>query len=127
MTNLLPTSRRNALWLTGAVVSVAAGLALLATLLPLAALVATAALALLAGLTALGQARAQRRRTIAARSRVARAAIQPAAQRTVYAADGSTRQALLVPIPQTDDFELVLTVEGYALVDESGRVVYRMK
>ncbi|GAB4197643.1 MAG: hypothetical protein OHK0022_16100 [Roseiflexaceae bacterium] len=127
MANLLPTTRRNALWLTGAVVSVAAGLLLLAVLLPLAALAATLALALLIGLAALGQSRALRRRTIAARSRVAQAAIQPVAQRTVYAADGSTRQALLVPIPQTDDFELVLTVEGYALVDESGRVVYRLK
>lgn len=126
MVNLLPTTRRNIFWLTSAVVSVAAGLLLLAVLLPLAALAATLTLALLVGLTVVGQIRAQRR-TLAARSRATRAGIQPAAQRTIYAADGSTRQALLVPIPQTDDFELVLTIEGYALVDESGRVVYRMK
>ncbi len=50
----------------------------------------------------------------------------PVAQRSVQIADGVTRQALVVPQTQTDDLQLVLTVDGYMLVNERGEVVYKL-
>jgi hypothetical protein len=64
----------------------------------------------------------------AARPRAApRPAWQPAAQRTIVTADGAEQSALVAPVAGESDLTMVLTVEGYKLVDEAGRVVYALK
>ena len=52
------------------------------------------------------------------------AARSPRAQRSVSAADGTVRQALVVPAAAVDGYQTVLTIDGYALVNAEGRVVY---
>jgi hypothetical protein len=46
------------------------------------------------------------------------------AQRSVMLADGTARQALVVPATAVDGYQTVLTINGYALVNAEGRVVY---
>ena len=48
------------------------------------------------------------------------------AQRGVVLADGTVRQALVVPVATVDGFQTVLTINGYALVNAEGRVVYAL-
>jgi hypothetical protein len=50
----------------------------------------------------------------------------PRAQRSVMLADGAARQALLVPAAAIDGYQAVLTVDGYALVNAEGRIVYAL-
>src|SRR5689334_6804100 len=44
-------------------------------------------------------------------------ATEPRAQRGVLAADGTARQALVVPAAAVDGYQTVLTIDGYALVN----------
>jgi hypothetical protein len=116
---------RSPRWMVAAAAALVASLLLVVLLLPGAAFAALGLGAGLIGTLALGQARALRR---PAKVRpVARAALQPAEQRTIYSPDGAERRALVVQGAQTDGYELVLTVEGYALVDEFGKIVYRLR
>ena len=48
------------------------------------------------------------------------------AQRSVLLADGIARQALVVPAAAVDGYQTVLTINGYALVNAEGRVVYKL-
>jgi hypothetical protein len=54
------------------------------------------------------------------------AAGPPRAQRGVWAADGTARQAQVVPAAAIDGYQTVLTLDGYALVNAEGRVVYAL-
>jgi len=56
----------------------------------------------------------------------ARTDVVPRAQRSIWAADGTTRQALVVPADTIDGYQTVLTIDGYALVNAEGRVVYTL-
>ncbi len=47
-------------------------------------------------------------------------------QRGVTAADGTARQALVVQAATVDGYQAVLTIDGYALVNAEGRVVYAL-
>jgi hypothetical protein len=76
----------------------------------------------LASLLALGAGLAHR-----APSAPARIAWAPVPQRSVSIAEGVTQSALVVPITQAGSYEMVLTVDGYMLIDQSGQVVYRLK
>jgi hypothetical protein len=62
-----------------------------------------------------------------ARSAPARIVWAPMAQRSISTADGAERQALVVPSQQADGYQMVLTTDGYALVDDQGQVVYTLK
>jgi hypothetical protein len=46
------------------------------------------------------------------------------AQRGIWAADGTARQALIVPAEAAEGYQAVLTIDGYALINAEGRVVY---
>jgi hypothetical protein len=48
------------------------------------------------------------------------------AQRGVWTADGIARQALIVPAETVEGYQTVLTLDGYALVNAEGRVVYAL-
>ena len=48
------------------------------------------------------------------------------AQRGVWTADGIARQALIVPAETVEGYQTVLTIDGYALVNAEGRVVYAL-
>jgi len=48
------------------------------------------------------------------------------AQRSVVLADGTARQALVVSADVIDGYQTVLTINGYALVNAEGRVVYAL-
>jgi len=80
---------------------------------------------------ALGFATLQRSpayRAPAARSREPRRiAWPPMAQRTVATPEGFEQAALVIPIERNDGYEMVLTADGYKLVDAAGRVVYALK
>ena len=64
-----------------------------------------------------------------ARPRKAVAAFAPSTgtQRVVYTADGDARAALVVPVESAAGYAMVLTSEGYKLVDEAGKIVYALK
>jgi hypothetical protein len=47
-------------------------------------------------------------------------------QRGVWAADGTLRQAQVLPVAAVDGYQTVLTIDGYALVNAEGRVVYAL-
>ena len=47
-------------------------------------------------------------------------------QRDVWAADGMLRQAQVLPVAAVDGYQTVLTIDGYALVNAEGRVVYAL-
>jgi hypothetical protein len=61
------------------------------------------------------------------RKLVARVIWQPMVQRTISSAEGTAQPALVAPIERDDGYEIVLTVEGYKLLDEAGQVVYTLK
>jgi hypothetical protein len=61
------------------------------------------------------------------RSLASRVIWQPMAQRTISSAEGTEHPALVAPIERDDGYEMVLTVEGYKLIDEAGQVVYTLK
>jgi hypothetical protein len=44
-------------------------------------------------------------------------------QRGVLMGDGTLRQALVVPATATEGYQVVLTIDGYALINDEGRVV----
>jgi hypothetical protein len=48
------------------------------------------------------------------------------AQRDVWTADGTLRQAQVLPVTAVDGYQAVLTIDGYALVNAEGRVVYAL-
>jgi hypothetical protein len=50
----------------------------------------------------------------------------PRAQRGVWTADGTQRQAQVLPVSAVDGYQTVLTIDGYALVNAQGRVVYAL-
>ena len=52
---------------------------------------------------------------------------QPVAQRTIVTNDGVEQAALVAPVSSESGHTMVLTVEGYKLVDDAGRVVYALK
>src|SRR5690349_3676719 len=52
---------------------------------------------------------------------------EPLAQRIILTPDGETRVAQVVPLAQQDDHQLVLTVNGYMLLNENGQVIYTLK
>jgi len=54
------------------------------------------------------------------------AAGPPRAQRGVWRADGMLRQAQVVPVASVDGYQTVLTIDGYALVNAEGRIVYAL-
>jgi hypothetical protein len=84
------------------------------------ALLSTLAIAALVGLLLLHGLAPARVSSQPARARVA---VAPREQRVVWAADGTARQAQVVPVAGIDGYQTVLTVDGYALVDAEGRVV----
>jgi len=57
----------------------------------------------------------------------ARIAWVPVPQRSVSIAEGVTQSAQVVPMKRADGYEMVLTVDGYMLIDQTGQVVYRLK
>jgi hypothetical protein len=61
-----------------------------------------------------------------ARSASSGAAGSPRAQRAVQAADGTIRQALLVPAEAVEGYQTVLTIDGYVLVNAEGQVVHAL-
>jgi hypothetical protein len=50
--------------------------------------------------------------------------VEPRVQCDVWLADGTPRQALVVPAAAVNGYQTVLTIDGYALVNTEGRVVY---
>jgi hypothetical protein len=54
------------------------------------------------------------------------AAGPPRTQRDVWTADGTLRQALVLPVAAVDGYQTVLTIDGYALVNAEGWVVYAL-
>jgi hypothetical protein len=50
----------------------------------------------------------------------------PNVQREVWKADGTIQQALIVPAQAAEGYQTVLTIDGYALVNADGRVVYAL-
>src|SRR5690242_8717297 len=50
----------------------------------------------------------------------------PRVQRAVWAADGTLRQAQVLPVAAVDGYQTVLTIDGYALVNAEGRVLYAL-
>lgn len=50
----------------------------------------------------------------------------PRAQRDVWTADGTLRQAQVLPVGAVDGYQTVLTIDGYALVNAEGRIVYAL-
>ena len=84
--------------------------------------IALASTIALASISVLGASVANR--TPAASAGIAWA---PMPQRSISIAEGVTQSALVVPIKRADGFEMVLTVDGYMLIDQTGQVVYRLK
>jgi hypothetical protein len=65
----------------------------------------------------------------AARTRRAARRVAPSAgraQRAVLLADGSARQAIVVPLERPQSEQLVLTAEGYLLLNAEGRPIHRI-
>jgi hypothetical protein len=54
------------------------------------------------------------------------AASVPRAQRDVWTADGTLRQAQVLPVTSVDGYQTVLTIDGYMLVNAEGRVVHAL-
>ena len=93
---------------------------LLAAINGYTALVLIAGAIAVAGILVLGTAGTGRRPA-------ARVIWQPVEQRAISGAEGVTQPALVAPIERSDGYEMVLTIEGYKLIDEAGRVVYSLK
>jgi len=47
-------------------------------------------------------------------------------QRAVWTADGMQRQAQVLPVAAVDGYQAVLTIDGYALINAEGQVVYTL-
>ena len=99
----------------------AAGVLIALALGNMLALLATIAVGALGGLLVLRAAW-----PAPARSPSAAPASAPRAQRAIQAADGTPRQALIVPAESVDGYQTVLTIDGYALIDAEGKVVYML-
>ena len=101
------------------------GLAFGNTLVLFAMLAAAAVvgLVLLRGQTAVSASSQSAVPPLAGASRIGRV---PRAQRSVMLADGAVRQALVVPAAAVDGYQAVLTVDGYALVNTEGQIVYAL-
>lgn len=52
---------------------------------------------------------------------------KPVAQRSIFTTEGATQSALVVSVEPTDGYQMVLTVDGYRLIDASGQVIYTLK
>jgi hypothetical protein len=52
--------------------------------------------------------------------------VEPRVQRSILMADGTPRQALVVPAESANGYQTVLTIDGYALANTEGRVVYAL-
>lgn len=50
----------------------------------------------------------------------------PMQQHIITTKEGDTRQAWVVPMEHMEDHNLVLTSEGYKVVDQSGRVIHSL-
>jgi len=50
----------------------------------------------------------------------------PRVQRGVWTADGTQRQAQILPVTAVDGYQAVLTIDGYVLINAEGRVVYAL-
>lgn len=61
------------------------------------------------------------------RRRAGDARLAPREQLLLTGADGVARQAIVAPVEQSDGRRLVLTAEGYQLLDADGRVIYRLR
>jgi hypothetical protein len=105
-------------WLLAGSVALVGALALGNTIVVLAVLVA----GLLSGLLLRGQAPAL------ASSQPAQAdrSVEWRAQRSILMADGTPRQAQVLAVAAVDGYQTVLTIDGYALVNAEGRVVYAL-
>jgi len=107
-------------WLAVVSLGMLVALALGNTIVLLAALIAT----LLSGLLLMrGQAPA----LVSSPPASVGAAGVPRAQRGVWTADGTLRQAQVLPVAAVDGYQTVLTIDGYALINAEGRVVYTLK
>ena len=112
-------SGADAAWLTLIISAVLIALALGNTIMLVAALIA----ALLSGWLLL---RRQAPTPVASPPLSAPAAGVARVQRSVVMADGTARQALVVPADAINGYQTVLTINGYALVNAEGRVVYTL-
>jgi hypothetical protein len=105
------------LWLSAVVLGVLAA-AITGSLVILLVVASVA----LASIIAMGAGVANRRSSASARI-----AWVPMPQRSISTADGVTQSALVVPIKRADGYEMVLTVDGYMLIDQTGQEVYRLR
>jgi hypothetical protein len=51
---------------------------------------------------------------------------QPMPELTVLSSSGEALQGRLVPVEQADGCQMVLTAQGYVLVNDEGRVIHRL-
>jgi len=105
-------------WLLIGSAAMVVALALGNTLVLLAALAA----ALVSGWLLLGQAPA----LASSQPAAAHGAVEPRVQCSVLMTDGKSRQALVVPAETVSGYRAVLTIDGYALANAEGRVVYAL-
>jgi len=112
-------SGADAAWLTLIISAVLIALALGNTIVLVAALIA----ALLSGWLLLQR---QAPTPVTSPPLSAPAAGVARVQRSVVMADGTARQALVVPADAINGYQTVLTINGYALVNAEGRVVYTL-
>lgn len=110
-------------WLAPLAAGLLALLALALQLLPVAVallLLASALLILILQMNALRPAVAPRS------ARSADFGSEAREQVTMVTPDGEFYTAQIVPLPQTDGSSMVLTAQGYQIVDRDGRVLYRL-
>ena len=119
ITTMRHRSWASAAWVIVLVAAVLIALALGNTIVLLAALIA----ALLSGWLLL---RGQAPTLVSAQPVSAHTTGAAHAQRSVVLADGTARQALVVSATAVDGYQTVLTINGYALVNAEGRVVYAL-
>lgn len=67
--------------------------------------------------------RRERWATVRVPSTVASFEPEPLVQRAIATPSGEVRQAIVVPVTQAEGYQLVLTVDGYMLLNERGDVV----
>lgn len=51
---------------------------------------------------------------------------EPVLLTSVMTADGETHTARVVPLEQRAGHQLLMTIDGYLVIDNSGRVIYRL-
>lgn len=49
------------------------------------------------------------------------------ARRTITTDDGDSRHATVIPVSTDEQYQMVLTRDGYVMVNDDGRVVYSLK